>query len=129
MLLGGEARETEYPGVIVVVAPRRPRPGEALPRMAFIARITVPARCLRPLSRDALLEALRGAPPRARVVYALRGETKQEWVKEVVESVVRHDRRSQKVLVLEGLGDTLIVSWGPRRSCGYGCLLVAPSPP
>ena len=128
MILGGEARETGYPGVIVIEAPRRPLPPEKFPKMAFISRITVPLHCLQPPTRDGLLEALRGAPRRARVIYALRGETKQAWIREIVESLVKADRRSQYVLALEGLDRVLMVSWGPRRSCGYGCLLVAPHP-
>ncbi len=112
----------------MIVAPHRIFLREKLPKMAFVSRITVPLHCLRQPRREQLAETLRGAPRRARIIYALRGETKQAWIREVVESIVRGDRRSQHVLVLEGLGDILIVSWGPRRSCGYGCLLVAPSP-
>jgi len=126
VLLGGRAEETGYPGVIVLRAPVSW--GEAAaalaraPRNAFIARIVVPGACGSVESPPRV-----EAPPRARLIVALRGASKSLDLAGLLGGRVPfNDRRSPVVVDVEGLDRVVSVTVGRARSCGYGCLLVAP---
>ncbi len=124
VLLDGEARETGYPGVILVYSnlPRHEiveKFRRAL-RQSFIVRIVVPRVC------GTVDSPPRVKPPveRARLIVALRGASKRVPVEEIIVGRLVRDRRSRYIVDVEGVDEIIMVSWGEARACGYDCTLV-----
>jgi len=126
VLLEGSVEETPYAGVFVIRAPLSWRDAAGAlaraPKSAFIARIVVPGACG---SVDAPPRV--EVPPRARLIVALRGASKTVDLAALLGGRIPFNvRRSHTVVDVEGVDRVVSVTVGRARSCGYGCLLVAP---